>query len=178
MLVNEAMENINKAQKIAYTNVLKRRAEERDRILNSSKKYTPCNDPWCASTLSLPPPSFGSSATSSIPPITKRSEITAPSPASAFIPAPKKSSEEIVRDTMMMLNSLLPQDKIIDVLIQSIKSRGIEIPSWLEEDDEHILSDEDEEISEDEEELSEEDLEMMIDMSRERLSERRNKNRF
>ncbi len=173
MLVNEAMENINKAQKIAYTNVLKRRAEERDRILKSSKKYTPCLKAGCACTLS-PPPSFGSSAPSSIPPITKKKEITAPSPASAFPSVPKKSSEEIVKDTMTMLNSLLPQDKIIDVLIQSIKSRGIEIPSWLEEDDEDILSDDEEE----EEELSEEDLEMMIDMSRERLSERRNKNRF
>jgi hypothetical protein len=133
MLVNEAMENINKAQKIAYTNVLKRRAEERDRILNSSKKYTPCLKPGCACTMtsSSPPPSFGSSAPSSIPPITKKKEITAPSSV------PITSSEkEILRETMIRLNTLKPGESIIDVLRSMIKSRGASIPSWMEEDNE------------------------------------------
>jgi hypothetical protein len=174
MLVNEAMENINKAQKIAYTNVLKRREEELARILKSSKKYTPCLQHGCACT-SSPPPSFGSSATSSIPPITKKKEITAPSAAGAFAPAavgvktpspssvplvPKKSSEEIVRDTMTMLNSLLPQDKIIDVLIQSIKSRGIEIPAWLEEDD-----DDEDYLPSDEEEFTQEEVDRLMELN-------------
>jgi hypothetical protein len=180
MLVNEAMMNMKKAQEVLDANRNKELRELREfyRILNTSTKYTPCLRTGCAcnSSSSLPPPSFGASASLSAP-ITKRKEITAPSaivegvktpsaavaapstppqppkPSPVAPPAPQKSAKDILREAMKRMNEAHPEENFQNLLHPM--AYGTPYPGYDDED-----FDEDE--CWDEEELSEEEVDRIM----------------